>query len=216
VADVKPVKIAALSLVLLLLGAAPAAAQPPPPDERAAARAYADAAGRLADALEAPIEDYFRFVTRAFRRVPGCPRMAKGRRTGTFVIAVRAKSREFARDVGPGIRAFRGELANVPTADRVLISGRAAWRLVGRRLDAAPAPGDMCAELAGWRRAGYPRATVHKAMRDLEGSNPFEGATISRKQEAAVDRIVELGVPRDEAELFANPLRDPDPATVER
>lgn len=205
----KPVKIAYPLLLLALLAPATASAQTPPPGERAAARAYADAAGRFTDAIEAPTERFFAFIDHPLRRAPGCPRIAKRRRQDALIISVINQSLEFARDVKPATRALRSELADVATADPVLISGRAAWRANGRGIERAPAPADLCAKLAAWRRAGYPRATVRQTIRDFESLGE-PGDSVGRKLEAAADRMVELGVPREEARLFANPYRDPE------
>ena len=205
-----PVKIACALLLLALLAPATASAQAPPPDERAAAQAMADAAGRFTDAIEAPAKALFDAFAHPFRRAPGCPRIARKHRKGALTLTIQARTLEFARDVKPALRAFRSELANVATADPALISGRAAWRSTGRSVEAAPDPGDLCAELAAWRRAGYPRSVVRKAERDFARLGETEGASVSRKQDAAVARMVELGVPREEAGLFSNPYRDPE------
>jgi hypothetical protein len=207
---VRTVKIAYPVLLLALLAPATASAQTPPPDERAAARAFADAAGRFTDAIEAPTKALFGWLEHPLRRAPGCPRIAKKHREGAFVFTLYARTLEFARDVKPALRTFRSELANVPTADPALVSGRAAWRSTGRSVEAAPEPGDLCAELRAWRRADYPSSTVRKVTRRFVHLGDTEGVSVSRKQDAAVDRMVELGVPRAEAELFANPYRDPE------
>lgn len=206
-----PVKIAyPLLLLALLLAPATASAQTPPPDERAAAQAFADAAGRFTDAIEAPSTALFGFFDHPLRRAPGCPRIAKKRREGAFILALYTRTLEFARDIKPALRTFRSDLANVPTADPALISGRAAWRSTGRSVEAAPEPGDLCAELAAWRRAGYPESTLRAVVRKFEHLGESEGASVSRKQEAAVDRMIELGVPREQAGLFSNPYREPE------
>jgi hypothetical protein len=207
---VSTVKIAYLVLVLALLAPATASAQTPPPDERAAARAFADAAGRFTDAIEAPSKALFGWVEHPLRRAPGCPRIAKKHREGAIVLMLYTHTLEFARDIKPALNTLRSELANVPTADPALISGRAAWRSTGRSVEAAPEPGDLCAELRAWRRAGYPDSTVRKVTRQFVHLADTEGASVARKQNAAVDRMVELGVPRAEARLFADPYRDPE------
>jgi hypothetical protein len=206
---VRTVKIAYPLLLLALLAPATASAQTPPPDERAAARAFADAAGRFTDAIEAPTERLFELFDQPLRKLPGCPAIAKKHREGALIITVHNANLVFARDVTPATRALRSELANVVTADPVLISGRAAWRANGRSIEAAPEPQDLCARLAAWRRAGYPKSTVRETMRDLEALGGA-GASVERKLEAAARRLIALGVPREEARLFANPYRDPE------
>lgn len=205
----RTVRIAYPFLLLALLAPATASAQTPPPDERAAARAYADAAGRFTDAIEAPTERAFELFDRPLRRAPGCPAIARRHREGALVIALYSSNLVFARDVTPAIQAFRSELAQVLTADPVLISGRAAWRARGRSIEAVPEPEDLCAKLAAWRRAGYPQSTVRETMRDLV-SLAASGPSVERKLEAAAKRLISLGVPREEARLFANPYRDPE------
>jgi hypothetical protein len=207
---VNPVKIAYPLLLLALLAPATASAQTPPPDERAAARSFADAAGRFTDAIEAPTNRLFAFMEHPFRRAPGCPKIARKRRLDALILTVRTRTLEFARDAKPAMRTFRSELANVTTADRALISGRAAWRFDGRVIERASEPGDLCAELAEWRRTGYPRSTVREALRFLRSAGEGAGRAASRKREAAVKRMVQLGVPLAEAALFANPYREPE------
>ncbi len=202
---------AVLALALL---PATASAQTPPPDERAAARAFADAAGRFTDAIEAPTERIFELFDHPLRRAPGCPAIAKRHREGALIITLYDSNLVFARDVTPATRAFRSELANVATADPALISGRAAWRARGRSIEATPEPEDLCAKLAAWRRAGYPKSTVRKTMRDLD-SLAASGPRDERKLEAAAKRLIALGVPRDEARLFVNPSRDPESLVIE-
>ena len=210
----RTVKIALPILLLALLAPATASAQTPPPDERAAARAFADAAARFTDAIEAPTERLFDLFEHPLRRAPGCPAIAKKHRGGALIITLYDSNLVFARDVTPVARAFRSELANVATADPALISGRAAWRARGRSIEATPEPEDLCAKLAAWRRAGYPKSTVRKTMRDLE-SLATRGPSVERKLEAAAKRLIALGVPRDEARLFVNPYRDPESLVIE-
>jgi hypothetical protein len=201
------VKIAYPLLLLALLAPATASAQTPPPDERAAAQAYADAAGRLTDGMKAPTDALIEWFSHLDRPAPGCPRVAKKQRLGAFVITARTRLREYAHGITPPLQAFRSELANVPTADPALISGRAAWRGFGRSFEGIRAPDDLCAELAAWRRAGYPRSTVRKAEREIDAMD--EGpASLQRKLEAAVKRMIALGVAPTQAQLFADPYRE--------
>lgn len=205
----RTVKIAYPFLLLLaLLAPATASAQTPPPDERAAARAFAGAAGRFTDAIEAPTERLFEFFDHPQRRAPGCPAIARKHRQGALLITLYNNNLVFARDVTPATRTYRSELAAVATADPVLMSGRAAWRANGRSLEAVPEPEDLCAKLAAWRRAGYPRSTVRRTMRYLESLGA--STSVGRRLEAAARRLISLGVPREEARLFANPYRDPE------
>ena len=202
-------RVLAAALLLLLALASPAGAQAPPPDERAAARAFADAAGRFADASAGPVEAFTSFALRPLRAVTACARIARRERRGALFIAFRTRSREFARDVGPALLAFRTELAAVPTGDPALAGGRAAWRRAGRQLEAVAPPGDLCAELRAWRRAGYPHSVSRAAFAELKALDAASGLGDTRRREKAVERMVELGVAREAAELFADPERGP-------
>ena len=189
---------AVVAALLLLPAAAPA--QAPPPDERAAAQAFGEAAKRFEAALEALGEDpdttWIDPCEKAFKRIP------EAQQEGAFVIVFsHSMRRTFARFSEP-LRSFRSELANVVTADPVLISGRAAVRQLGRRIDALPAPGSFCAELRAWKRAGYPRATVRKAEAALIRTAEAVSRGILRKLAATARRMRELGVSKRDAEAF--------------
>jgi len=213
---VKKVKIAYPFLLLALLAPATASAQTPPPDERAAAQAFAAAAGRFTDAIAGPTNRYFAFMDHPTRRLPGCPAIPKRRLQGRVIITFNERAREFVREIKPATLAFRSELADVATTDRALISGRAAWRRSGRELELVREPADVCAELSAWRRAGYPRSTVRAALRELGALNDSGSGDRSRKLAEAVRRMGELGVPEEEAQLFANPYREEESSDSRR
>ena len=189
----------AVVAALLLLPAA-ASAQAPPPDERAAAQAFADAAKRFGAAIDAlgdePDTTWLDPCKRAFERVP------ERHQDKAIMLVLSHGFRVTFAELREPLAAFRTELANIATADPVLISGRAAVRRIGRGLDAAPAPGDFCAELRTWRRAGYPRSAVRKAEAALRETLSAFSPGILRKVEATAMRLRELGVPRNDAKEF--------------
>ncbi len=190
---------AVVAALLLLPAAAPA--QTPPPDERAAAQALADAATRFQAAIETlgeePDTAWIDPCEKAFDRIP------EARQEAAFVIAFSHSVRRTFAQFSEPLRSFRSELANVATADPALISGRAAVRQLGRRIDALPAPGRFCAELRAWKRADYPRATVRKAEAALREAAAAVSRGILRKLAAAAMRMRELGVSKQGAEAFS-------------
>ena len=194
---------AALAVLLALLLAGPAAAQAPPPDERAAAQALADAAKRLIaadreigedhdpdDGLDAPR------CRREIYRIP--PR----RQDALRAFAMRDEFRKAGDALEPALAAFRTEIANVQTRDPALISGRAAWRRLAKAYMALPPRGDVCADLAAWRRDGYPLRTVRAATAEYRSIFAAFGRGFERKAAAAADRMRELGISEEDAKAF--------------
>lgn len=186
-------------LAALLLLPAAASAQAPPPDERAAAQAFADAAKRF-EAATATLDDSDTSWTdpceRALGRIP-----AAHQPEALVLVIAHSLQLSIAELRGP-LAAFRTELANVATADPVLLSGRAAVRRMGRRLDAVPAPGRFCAQLRAWRRAGYPASGLRAPKKALDAIAAALTPGILRKLEATAMRLRELGVSRTDAEAF--------------
>jgi hypothetical protein len=194
----------AASLAALALSApATVTAQTPPPDERAAARGFADAAGRLLaadrdigedhdpdDGLDAPR------CAREIYRIP--PR----RQAGLRAFAIRDEIRQAGDALEPALAAFRAEIANAQTRDPALIRGRAAWRRLAKAYMALPPRGDVCADLAAWRRHGYPLRTVRAAEAEYRSVFAAFGPGFQRKVAAAADRMRELGVSREDADAF--------------
>lgn len=189
-----------LTTTLLTL---PAAAAAQPPDERVAAQGLADAAKRLIaadreigedhdpdDGLDAPR------CQRELYRIP--PR----RQDALRAFALRDGFREAGDSLEPALARFRTEAANVQTRDPVLISGRAAWRRVAKAYMALPPRGDVCADLAAWRRAGYPLSTARAAAAEYRSVYASYGRGFQRKAAAAADRMRELGVSEQDAKVF--------------
>ena len=192
-------KIACLVLSLALVAPATAAAQAPPPDEPAAAQAFADAAKRFetaTEALDEPDTSWLDSCERALERIP------ERHQDKALTIVLSHSFRVAFAELRAPLRRFRSELAVVPTADPVLVSGRAAVRRMGRRLDAMPAPGRFCAEFRAWRRAGYPRSAAREAEAALKELGTAFSPGIVRKLEETALRLRELGVSRQDAAAF--------------
>ena len=193
----------AASLAVLALSAPAVTAQTPPPDERAAAQALADAVERLLaadraigedhdpdDGLEAPR------CEREIYRIP--PR----RQADLRAFAIRDELRQAGDALEPALAAFRTEIANAQTRDPALIRGRAAWRRLAKAYMALPPRGDVCADLAAWRRDGYPLRTVRAAEAEYRSVFAAFGQGFQRKVAAAADRMRELGVSEQDAKAF--------------
>jgi hypothetical protein len=191
---------ALLTLAALALPAA-ASAQAPPPDEHAAAQAFADAAKRFEAAADLQDEDesdtpWLDACERDFNRVP-----ARHLDEAMVLVIAHGMRLAFAELRGP-LGAFRTELANVATADRILISGRAAVRQMGRRVDAVPAPGRFCRDLRAWRRARFPARPVKAAEADMQRAlTTFTPGIMGKLHETAL-HLRELGVSKQDAEAF--------------
>jgi hypothetical protein len=102
----------------------------------------------------------------------------------------------------PPMRVFMAELASVATLDPALIRGRYAVGRIGRVWEAAPAPGNLCARLRKWRRAGYPRAAGRAARRELKRLFSALRPSIIDRLAAAAERMEELGVTHEDAVRF--------------
>ena len=177
----------------------PAAAQSPPPDERAAAQAFADAAERFETRIGELGEIETGWANRCGNALAQVP---AERENAAISIAMAHGVRKAVAPMKPALRDFRTELANVPTLDPELISGRAAVRKMGRAWDAVPAPDNLCVKLRAWRRAGYPKAAGRAARREVERFfGVVEGRTL-RQLEAAATRMRELGVSAEDAAHF--------------
>ena len=163
-----PLRSAVLTIVLATLLAPAGAAAQAPPDEQAAARTFADAAGRFRTAV-AGLGD--RLAPDLAKSLARCPRVMAGLSGRDETVAGNQLAlgilREFGVAITPALSALRTDLANVPTRDPALLSGRAAYRQIGRAYASLGAPTDICATLRAWRRAGRPRAAGRAAWRRL-------------------------------------------------
>lgn len=188
-----------LALVGLALLPASAAAQTPPPDERAAARALADAATRLVDAVDRTEEDLgWTDDCEALERFPPARR-----ESDATAYAEGLMQRDFLDRIRPAVKQLRSDIANAQTADPVLISGRASVRRIARAVDALPAgEADPCAAYEAYVEAGYPRGPAREARALERRLTEIVTRGIKRKIGAAADRMVELGVPRADTAAF--------------
>jgi len=192
---------------LLVLAAFPAtAAAQEPADDRAAARAFADAAVRAqpeiaaaSEALEALGHD-----VRCAVDVPRRRRDAVNEVKSSLHFAQTIAG--FTREVGPVLTRASNELHGVETADPILKSGRTAWRRLRRtyagfaRLPEA----NVCSQLRAYVRNDYRHTPeTRRAMRAFHAMMAWDTADMDRRMEAAVRRMVALGIPAAEAEAFA-------------
>jgi hypothetical protein len=189
----------ALAIVVLLACVSPAAAQTPPPDERAAAQAFADAAERFEERVDALGKIETDWADRCGNLLASIP---ANRQDDAIALAMAHGVRKAVAPMKPALGDFRTELANVATQDPALISGRAAVRRMGRVWDAVPAPHNLCVQLRKWRGNGCPKRPAKAAEREVETFfGALEGRT-ARRLEAAAARMRELGVSAEDAAHF--------------
>ncbi len=193
-----------LATILAALVAAPvAAAQAPAGDERAAAQALADAVERLNAADTAIGEDHDPDDGLDAPRCRGeIFRIPPRHQDALRAFALRDGFRQSGDALEPALAAFRTEIANAQTRDPVLISGRAAWRRIAKAYMALPPRGAVCADLAAWRRDGYPLRTVRAAAAEYRSIFAAFGRGFGRKVAAAADRMRELGISEEDAKRF--------------
>ena len=193
----------AATLAGLALSAPAVTAQTPPPDEPAAARALADAVQRLLAADREIGEDHDPDDGLDAPRCRGeIFRIPPRRQDALRAFALRDEFRQSGDALEPALAAFRTELANAQTSDPALIRGRAAWRRLAKAYMALPPRGDVCADLAAWRRDGYPLRTMRAAAAEYRSVFAAFGRGFQRKVAAAANRMRELGV----SEADANPF----------
>jgi hypothetical protein len=210
-------RLTTLLIAAVLLGAADAAAQAPP-DERVAARAFADAALGFHAAL-APLEPRYQEISR--EPLPRCVRRLVRRlperravRIGMLLLANHYG--ELGRLFAPPLTQLSRDLHGVQTADTALRAGRTAWRRMRRVFAelAAIRSVDICAEARRYVDGGFaPTPAIRRSRRlmALLERDPLDD--FNRRVERAERRLVELGVPREEAEVFE---RDPDDTFEDR
>ena len=190
--------------ILAVLVAAPvAAAQGPAGDERAAAQALADAVERLNAADREIGEDHDPDDGLDAPRCRGeIFRIPPRRQDALRAFALRDELRQSGDALEPALAAFRTEIANAQTRDPALIRGRASWRRLAKAYMALPPRGDVCADLAAWRRDGYPLRTVRAAAAEYRSIFAAFGRGFGRKVAAAADRMRELGISEEDAKRF--------------
>ena len=174
-----------------------------------AARAFADAALQAAPAIEAAsiqLRAIGEPVSCAVE-VPDARRGEIDRLAGKLATAKIISS--FTRTVRTAIRRTTKALDATETRDRTLRRGREAWHDVrSDYADFAEHPDRaVCRQVAAYVANGY-RHTYGtrrgvRAYREMIG---WDTTSIDRRLKAAVRRLVELGVPADEAAAFAGGL----------
>jgi hypothetical protein len=203
---------AAIGVVLLLAVPAAAAGQAPP-DERAAARAFADAALRFQGSV-APLEPRYQQLSRGSlpRCVPRLLRRVPERRVRRILLLPFTNFYgELGRLFEPALTRFSMELHAVQTPDPALRSGRTAWRRMRRvfaTLAAIP-PVDVCAEARTLIAGGFaPTPAIRRGLRlrALMERDPLDD--FDRRVERAERRLIELGIPREQAQVFEDDVDD--------
>ncbi len=173
------------------------------------ARVFADAALRVAPAIEeasaqlAAIGDP---VACDFR-VPDARRAEIDGLAGKLATARIIAS--FTRDVGPAVKRMTRALDAVETRDRALRRGRDAWHDV--RSDyagfAEHPDRSVCRQVRAYVDNGYRHTCgTRRGVRAYREMTEWNTTSIDRRVKAAVERLVELGVPADEAAAFAGGL----------
>ena len=188
-----------LLLAVVLATAAPAGAAP----TRTAQR-FSDAVLHARVAIKAQ-RDEFRERWEAlnlelcFEALDGAPERAADR--AGLVVGL-GLSTTFNDLLLPHLRQVVAELDAVPTRDRVLRSGRAAWREMVRLLGGIPRVEDPCGQLARWRDAGWaPEAAPPVPDYDIEALEK-RGDRLERKLKRAARRLRRLGLSRAAARRF--------------
>jgi hypothetical protein len=198
-------------LCTLILAAVPAtAAAQTPPDERANARAFADVGLRLQADAGSVSEN-------AFIDVPAC-RSDKRLNRATDRRQERAYDFVAAQILGKLGRAFvpivdraNADLAAIPTADPALIGGRDAWIQIGQVYGTfAKVPHvRICIELRNYVRHGFkPTRAMRRATKAFRRVGRMDLERIDAKLVDASERLVELGIPKDEAAAFGGESSD--------
>ncbi|HEV3000116.1 MAG TPA: hypothetical protein VGW75_05185 [Solirubrobacteraceae bacterium] len=192
-----------LAVAVAVLGAAPAQAAP----RTQAAADFADAALHAKVALKAQAGEYRRreralrveLCMRAIRALPaGYERRAR-RAVGVFVVGI---LRPFIDVLVPVVRQLVADLDAVPTRDRALIGGRAAWRQSLAALERFPAIDRPCERLDEWRASGWDPAKAPPDMTAAIDAMPDDSRATAAWLEVAARRLRQLGVSPAAARRF--------------
>jgi hypothetical protein len=194
---------AVLSAMLLAVAPELARAQSAP-DERAAAQAFADITLPAARELEA--------TNRAF--VFDAPRCNSTRRIARATVRQQMRVAMFleihgiasrTRVVEPILARTVAALDRVRTADPILRGGRASWHSVQRtyaRIGSLLRV-RICPVLRDYVRGDFkPTREMRRAARMRRFAFGWDTTRIDRAQARAIERMVQLGVPREQAEGF--------------
>jgi hypothetical protein len=194
-------------LCALALAAVPATASAQtPPDERANARAFADVGIQLMsdiDAAGAALDDAFTIPScKSDRRIN---RATEGQQERAFELIAGQLLGQFGRATAPAFDRANAALAAVPTADPALIDGRTAWRQVATVYGtfAKLRHVRLCIELRNYVRHDFkPTRAMRRTAKALRKLSRMDLEGMDDKLAAASDRLVELGIPKDEAAPF--------------
>ena len=102
----------------------------------------------------------------------------------------------------PALRTMVADLDAIPTEDRALRSGRAAWRASVEQIEAAPKLADPCGVLQAWRQAGWTRESAPRIPGLSKAIDEASNDRIERKLVRAERRMRRLGVSRGAARRF--------------
>jgi hypothetical protein len=200
---------AVLSALALLVAPATALAQAPP-DERANARALADIGVRLTAEVEGTLNAWS-------PEAPACKSDKRlSRATGrqqerVFELYGAQFLGQLGRAIVPAIDRANAAMQAVPTADAALVGGRTAWSRLGRvyHIFASLPHVRLCIEQRNYVRHGFKRTPAMKrALRIMRKATRLDLERLDLMLSAAVERLVELGVPKEDAAAFGG--QDPD------
>jgi len=205
-----PRRLALSLLSAVIVAAVPAVAGAQAPvDDRAAARAFADAALRAQPEIAAASQqlEALGSAVDCDARVPRRRRAAVSELRSSLHVAHTIAG--FTRTVGPVLTRASNELHGVNTTDATLRSGRTGWRRLRRQYAgfAALPAGDVCAQVRAYARNGYRHTPVtRRAIRAFRAMMAWDTRDVDRRMAAAVERLVELGIPASEADAFDGEL----------
>ena len=188
--------------LLVALLALPAAAQAA--DERAAAKRFADAALRAKVAVNAQRAEIER-RSEVLESKPcsdaigAAPARAS---SGLIRVYLAALFDVLFTPTLPALRTTVSDLDAIPTEDRALRSGRAAWRASVEAIETVPKLADPCGVLQAWRRAGWTRESAPKTPGLSKALDEASNDRIERKLARAERRLRRLGVSRGAARRF--------------
>jgi hypothetical protein len=194
-------------LCTLALAAVPATASAQAPtDERANARAFADVGIQLMsdiDAAGTALDDSYTLPNcKSDRRID---RATEGQQARAFELILGQLLGQFGRATAPAFDRANAALAAVPTADPALVDGRTAWRQVANvyatfgKLRHVR----LCIELRNYVRHDFkPTRAMRRTAKAMRKISRMDLDGLEGKLAAATDRLVELGVPKDEAAPF--------------
>lgn len=206
-------RVARLTFTAVALLVAMPATAPAAPDERTAARAFADAARIYTKAVWDSVPAVRADIAARGPDLRSCGRLdldpvadAPRRLERALEILVEAHIAPVFVPMAAAREQFVAALDRVPTEDRALRSGRAAWRVsLPAMRGLASIPPDACARLLAWAAGGYRGLPLPELqVTDLDEVNPDEEnpAGGDAKVVVAAQRMRALGQGPRRAERF--------------